>query len=220
MDGGAQHELFFVVKRADDEGGKNYARPAPLAPRAGFGTSIFSPSDTARAYPIAAIVEYIAAFVPCNDSILISCPFSHHTGDFAITHLVEEDSEHRLEDQKYAFERKVPFSERPFQEWRRVFERECEDGHDHRNDLDERDRDDYRNDEVIARVRSIMIGPCQKRNIAGKEEGKEGDVRRNRRRRVGKTMIDKVPEELAVQDTPNRRPNQVYRTYSRETGFR
>lgn len=91
-----------------------------------------------------------------------------------------------MEDQEYRFERKVPLSERSFQERRWVFKRKCEDGHDHRDDLDERDRDDYRDNEVIARVRY-----------------------RDRRRRVGEAMIDKVPEEFAVQDTPNRRPNQV-----------
>lgn len=57
VEDGGRSPARDAFRRTSRRGSKDYARPAPLAPRAGFGTSIFSPSDTARAYPIAAIVE-------------------------------------------------------------------------------------------------------------------------------------------------------------------
>lgn len=120
-----------------------------------MGTSNFSPSDTARAYPIAAIAEYIAAFVPYSAR---SDAYQHHIPSHDErgrgTNLIEQNSERGLEDEINSLEREVPLDDCAFKERRRVFEREGEYGHEHRYDLDQGDRHDHGDDGVIARVRT------------------------------------------------------------------
>jgi hypothetical protein len=83
---------YSFPRRESGRGESAQARP-PL-PRLSLASAIFSPSDIARAYPIAAMNEYIAAFVPCMGVSCVACKSTRQAA-----HLIIQDADERLEEQ-------------------------------------------------------------------------------------------------------------------------
>lgn len=114
-----------------------------------------------------------------------------HCGDEGVDErvraLVEEDSNSGLYEQVHGLEGEVPVERRAFQERRGELEGEREDRHHHRDYLHQWDLDDYVEDRVIARV---------------------GNWDWNGSRSV-ESMVNEVEEELAVEESPECRPDQV-----------
>lgn len=130
-------------------------------------------------------------------------------------YLVEENSNSGLDEQVHSFEREVPVKRCAFHEWRRKFECQREDRHHHRDYLHQRDLDDYVKDWIVARVGTVGVAYNQFRwkwGAISRDSHWDGDGSR----RV-ESMVNEVEEELAVEESPECCPDQVYMCRSEQT---